>query len=130
MIPLPDPLYALLEYIVDEPFIMVFVASFGVLLGSGILMTIAHFVLKLLRIHVLQTLTQWVSMVIAFTFLFGFISQILLAFIGVSGLHLLAIWLATALLVLLLCLTHKRLIMQLWDDFDELKDRANRLTSR
>ncbi len=93
----------LLRSIEDAPQIMVFFAAFGVFLYM-ILLGLALWPFQdYIKNKIYNTIIKTYFYALGITWIVGFITQILLFFLGVSGLHLFAIWLTLHLISILFC---------------------------
>lgn len=124
MIPLPTALVALLAHLQDEPELIVFIAAFGVALVLFIVPLACHVLFKLLRVRFPEAWAKWLAGYAVTAWLFGAFSQLLLAFTPISGLHRIAIWLASALVIALLYLSQTRLVLRGMEELTE-KDKQD-----
>ncbi|MFN3021889.1 hypothetical protein ACK1KB_13075 [Chryseobacterium sp. TY3] len=93
----------LLRAIEDVPQIMVFFAAFGVFFYMILLGLVLWLFQAYIKNEIYNTIIKTYFYALGITWIVGFITQILLVFLGVSGLHLLAIWLTLHLISILFC---------------------------
>ena len=93
----------LLRSIEDAPQIMVFFAAFGVFFYMVLLGLALWSFQDYIKNKIYNTIIKTYFYALGITWIVGFITQILLFFLGVSGLHLVAIWLTLHIITIFFC---------------------------
>lgn len=94
---------SLLRSIEEGPEIMVFFAAFGVIIYMVVLGLLLWPFHSFIENKNYSSIVKTYFYAIGITWIIGFMTQIILFFLGVSGLHLASIWLTLHLVSILFC---------------------------
>lgn len=109
MLELPFELFGFTQFIENEPAMMAFVASFGVLIAAFI---IALFI----RLPLLKTFFGIIAGGLALALFPGFIVCMIFAFSGIAGMHIFFSWVVIVIACTVFVLfNHQRLISMIGD---------------
>lgn len=124
MMELNSEIARLLRYIEQAPMIMVFFSAFGVILYLVLLSLIIWPIQKMFKTEK-SSLTNAYFYATGITWILGFIIEMLLFFMGVSGLQLVLIWLTLHFICVFFCIFNYNSLHQLFNKISKLKTSTN-----
>lgn len=114
----------LLRNIEEAPMIMVFFSAFGVILYLVLLAIIIGPIQKMFKIENAPLINAYFYAT-GITWILGFIIEMLLFFMGVSGLQLVLIWLTLHIICVFFCIFNYSSLHQLFNKITKLKTPSN-----
>lgn len=105
-----------LKHIEENPGIMTAIAAFGII-PLAIILYILHQIARLfLPAKTLKYLASFLGIWIAFSWLLGFMSQIIFLFSGVGGLHALVIYISMVTVIFFGLLFHQKMAFAILEE--------------